>query len=80
MEHVLAQQKQGGKTVELIKKAVPNFNSNEVLLIPEPGKTPKYSVGAGPLSYNVQRPNGEIIQLNGSKSAIERCMEQVQQH
>jgi hypothetical protein len=62
---------QGAKTLELIKKAVPNFNSNEVLLIPEPGKTPKYSVGAGPLSYNVQRPNGEIIQLNGSKSAIE---------
>jgi hypothetical protein len=62
---------QGAKTVELIKKSVPNFNSNEVLLIPEPGKTPKYSVGAGPLSYNVQRPNGEIIQLNGSKSAIE---------
>ena len=63
---------QGAKTLALIKKAIPNFNGNEVLVIPDPSASPKYNVGAGPMSYKVQRPNGEIIQLNGSKSAIEQ--------
>ena len=62
---------QGAKTLELIKQAIPGFNSNEVLLIPDPGATPTHNIGAGPVSYKLQRPNGEIIQLNGSKSAIE---------
>jgi len=63
---------QGAKTLALIKKSIPNFNGNEVLLIPDASASPKYNVGAGPMSYKVQRPNGEIIQLNGSKSAIEQ--------
>lgn len=62
---------QGAKTLELIKKIIPNFNNNEVLLIPDLNANPTYNVGAGPVSYKLQRPNGEIIQLNGSKSAIE---------
>ena len=64
---------QGAKTLELIKKIIPNFNGNEVLVIPDPNVNPTYNVniGKGPLSYKIQRPNGEIIQLNGSKSAIQ---------
>jgi len=63
---------QGAKTLELIKKIIPNFNGNEVLVIPDPNKNATYTVGSGPLSYKIQRPNGEIIQLNGSKSVIEK--------
>jgi len=65
---------QGAKTLELIKTAVPNFNGNEVLLIPDPDKSPNYNVGTGPLGYKLQLPDGKIIQLNGSKSAIESSL------
>ena len=65
---------QGAKTLELIKTAIPNFNGNEVLVIPDPTKSATYNVGKGPVSYKLQRPSGEIIQLNGSKSAIESSL------
>lgn len=65
---------QGAKTLELIKKNVPNFSGNEVLIIPDPNSRAAYSVGVGPLSYKLQLPNGAIIQLNGSKSAIESSL------
>ena len=65
---------QGAKTLELIKQAIPGFNGNEVLLIPDPSASPTHIVGNGPVSYKLQRPNGEIIQLNGSRSSIESSL------
>ena len=63
---------QGAKTLELIKNTIPTFNGNEVLVIPAPNKGATYNVGKGPASYKVQRPNGEIIQINGSPTSIEK--------
>jgi hypothetical protein len=63
---------QGAKTLELIKNTIPNFNGSEVLVIPAPNKGATYNVGKGPASYKVQRPNGEIIQINGSPTSIEK--------
>ena len=65
---------QGAKTLELIKTAVPNFNGNEVLIIPDPSKSATYNIGKGSESYKLQLPNGQVIQLNGSKSAIESSL------
>lgn len=65
---------QGSKTLELIKKQIPDFDGAEVLSISNPDDKPKYDVviSPGSASYLVTRPNGDVVRLNGSKSAIEQ--------
>lgn len=66
--------KQGAKTLELIQKQVPDFDGAEVLTISNPDDRPRYEVTISPgeLSYMITRPNGDVIKLLGSKSAIEQ--------
>ena len=65
--------KQGAKTLTLIQQEIPDFDGSEVLTISNPGDKAKYkiAISKGPESYKVTRPNGDIIELQGSKSAIE---------
>ncbi len=72
--------KAGGKAVAAIKNVVPDFDQAEVLSVATPDTTPTYEV---PLSkkvvatYNLVRPNGEIIQLQGTTSEIESSLNAV---
>jgi hypothetical protein len=66
--------KQGAKTLDLLQQEIPNFDGAEVLTISDPDDRPKYeiTVSPGSLSYMITRPNGDVIKLLGSKSAIEQ--------
>lgn len=66
--------KQGARTLDLVQQNIPGFDGAEVLTISNPDDQPKYeiTISPGPESYMVTRPNGEVIRLRGSKSAIEQ--------
>lgn len=66
--------KQGAKTLELVQKQIPGFDNAEVLSISNPDASAKYeiTISPGAETYKVTRPNGDVIQLRGSKSAIEQ--------
>lgn len=66
--------KQGAKTLSIIQQQIPNFDGAEVLTISQPGDRAKYeiTISPGPAEYSVTRPNGDVIKLLGSKSAIEQ--------
>ena len=72
--------KAGGKAVTAIQNVVADFDQSEVLSVAATDATPTYEV---PLSkkvvatYNLARPNGEIIQLQGTTSEIESSLNAV---
>jgi len=69
--------KAGGKAVKAIQGVVADFDSDEVLSVAESTAKPKYVVELSrkqDATFNLVRPNGEIIQLAGTQSEIESSL------
>jgi hypothetical protein len=72
--------KSGGKAVTAIQAVIKDFDPSEVLSVAAQEAEPTHTVGLSKKStatYNLARPNGEIIQLQGSPSEIESSLNAV---
>jgi hypothetical protein len=69
--------KAGGKAITAIQSVVKDFDPAEVLSVAEQSASPTYEVMLSKkttATYNLARPNGEIIQLQGTTSEIESSL------
>lgn len=69
--------KSGGKAIAAIQSVVTDFDPAEVLVVADQSASPTYEVLLSKKStatYNLARPNGEIIQLQGTPSEIESSL------
>jgi hypothetical protein len=72
--------KTGGSAVNAVKSQVPDFNTTEELTIVDKDTPSKYQVqltvgrNQPNLSFKLQRANGDVIELLGSKSGIEKSL------
>jgi hypothetical protein len=65
--------KTGAQAAGIIQKVISDFDPSEIVTIADPSAAPTYTVtlSKGTLNFKVARSNKEIIELQGSKSAIE---------
>jgi hypothetical protein len=69
--------KTGGKAVTAIQKVITDFDPAEILSVADQSASPTYEVllsKKNTATYNLARPNGEIIQLQGTASEIESSL------
>jgi hypothetical protein len=69
--------KAGGKAITAIQSVITDFDPAEVLSVADQSASPTYEVMLSKkttATYNLARPNGEIIQLQGTASEIESSL------
>jgi hypothetical protein len=69
--------KAGGKAVTAIQAVIKDFDPSEILSVAEQDASPTHQVTLSKkttATYNLARPNGEIIQLQGTSSEIESSL------
>jgi hypothetical protein len=70
----------GGIAIEIIKRAVKDFDPTETVTKADPSAEPTYVVKLGkntPSSFKVARKNGEIIEIQGTEGNIEGSFNKV---
>jgi hypothetical protein len=72
--------KSGGKAVTAVQSVIRDFDPAEVLSVADQDSSPTYKVTLSKkitATYNLARPNGEIIQLQGTPTEIESSLNEI---
>jgi hypothetical protein len=70
----------GKKTIDAINQQIPDFSQAEEFVIADPKDNPNFIIalpGKAEKSFKIKRSNGQVIQINGSKNAIEQSLNAV---